>query len=478
MPNAEPSSSIMNTHGQMNTHVNTHGQNLIDAVKKAAMAAGVAFALFLPLVGFRSDVSPINSNLIVEPRWGLLFSLTIAIFALRLLISLRDILRKGRKHAQALETHENRATPYLVPILLTLLAFTPLIPGISRYEIDLGTLILTYVLLGFGLNIVVGFAGLLNLGYAAFYAIGAYTYALLATSPLITGYFSAMFGPEFWPLWSFWICLPLSGLAAAFAGFLLGLPVLRLRGDYLAIVTLAFGEIIRIVLINWVNVTQGAAGVSGVPRPSFFGLPFNAESTGFAATFGIPYNPMHRMIFLFYIVLALLFLTYFTARKLRKLPLGRAWKALREDEIACKSLGINIVKTKLSALSIGAFFGGIAGAFFATRQGFVSPESFTFMESAVILAIVVLAGSSEIGIVLAAGLLIGGVEVLRNLTFLKNVFGPDFEPTHYRMLIFGLAMVIVMLWRPRGLLPDTEPTAVLKDGGKENKKSKKIRSMA
>jgi branched-chain amino acid transport system permease protein len=447
-----------------------HWQGIFAAIKTASVTAVVAFVLLMPLVAFRSDVSSDSSNLIIEQRWGLLFGLTAAVLILRLLISFfSSFQRKIRKPSAHAEINRNRITPYLVPALLALIALLPLIPGISRYEIDLGILILTYVLLGWGLNIVVGFAGLLNLGYAAFYAIGAYTYALLATSPAIHAISAEWFGPDFWPLWAFWICLPLAGVAAALAGFLLGLPVLRLRGDYLAIVTLAFGEIIRLVLINWVSVTQGSAGISGVPRPSFFGLPFNADANGFAATFGLSYDPLHRIIFLFYIVLALLFATYFVTRKLRRMPMGRAWKALREDEIACKSLGINVVASKLSALSIGAFFGGVAGAFFATRQGFVSPESFTFMESAVILAIVVLAGSSEIGIIFAASLLIGGVEVLRNLAFLKNIFGPDFEPTHYRLLIFGLAMVIVMLWRPRGLFPDREPTATI--GGKHAQKA-------
>ena len=349
--------------------------NIFGAVKSALIAGVVAFVLLMPLVAFRSDVSSDSSSLVIEQRWGLLFSLAAAVMVLRLLISLFHTFGwKARKPSHAAEANRNRITPYLVPALLALIAFLPFAPGISRYEIDLGILILTYVLLGWGLNIVVGFAGLLNLGYAAFYAIGAYTYALLGTSPTLNAYFASMFGPDFWPLWSFWICLPLSGFAAALTGFLLGLPVLRLRGDYLAIVTLAFGEIIRLVLINWVSVTQGSAGISGVPRPSFFGLPFTADENGFAATFGLPYNSLHRMIFLFYIVLALLFITYFVTRKLRRLPLGRAWKALREDEIACKSLGINVVTSKLSALSIGAFFGGVAGAFFATRQGLRQPR--------------------------------------------------------------------------------------------------------
>ena len=260
-------------------------------------------------------------------------------------------------------------------------------------------------MLGWGLNIVVGLAGLLDLGYVAFYAVGAYSYALLSTT----------FGL------SFWICLPLAGILAAFWGILLGFPVLRLRGDYLAIVTLAFGEIIRLVLINWVDLTNGGAGISSIPRVSFFGLPFTADENGFAATFGLDFNPMHRIIFLYYLILALALVTNFVTMRLRKLPVGRAWEALREDEIACRSLGINTTNTKLTAFAIGAMFGGFAGSFFAVRQGFVSPESFNFLESAIILAIVVLGGmGSQIGVAIAAVVLVGGPEILRNLGFLSG----------------------------------------------------------
>lgn len=432
--------------------------DLTGGVRNAFAVAAIGFILLMPLVAFRSDVSLSGSDLILEQRWGLLFALTAAIFIIRLLYNSGVIGLSRRPATDLARTKHNPIFPYLVPLVLAFAALLPFLPGISRYEIDLSLLILTYIILGWGLNIMVGFAGLLILGYAAFYAIGAYSYALAATSPAINGFFAEMIHPDFWPNWAFWICLPFSGIFAAAAGFLLGLPVLRLRGDYLAIVTLAFGEIIRLVLINWVNVTQGSAGISGIFRPSFFGIPFNAEENGFAAIFGLEYSSLHRMIFLFYIILSVAFLIYLATRKLRHLPLGRAWRALREDETACMALGINTVSTKLTALSIGAFIGGIAGAFFAARQGFVSPESFTFMESALILAIVVLAGSSEIGIVLAGVLMIGGVEMLRNLTFLKNIFGAEFEPTHYRLLIFGLIMVVVMIWRPRGLFPDMEPT--------------------
>jgi branched-chain amino acid transport system permease protein len=320
--------------------------------------------------------------------------------------------------------------------------------GAIKWIDNFGVQILIYVMLGWGLNIVVGLAGLLDLGYVAFYAVGAYSTALLVHN--------LGFG--------FWLCLPLAGIFAALWGILLGFPVLRLRGDYLAIVTLAFGEIVRLVLINWVPVTNGYAGISGIPKPTFFGLPFNATDEGFAATFGLEFTPLHRTMFLFYVILALAFLTNWVTLRLRRLPIGRAWEALREDEIACRSLGINTTSTKLTAFAIGAGFGGFAGSFFAARQGFISPESFTFMESAVVVAIVVLGGmGSQLGVAIAAIAMIGGTEILRELDWLKQVFGPDFEPTQYRMLLFGLAMVVVMIWKPRGLISTRQPSIFLRE---------------
>ena len=240
--------------------------------------------------------------------------------------------------------------------------------------------------------------------------------------------------------------------------------MLRQRGDYLAIVTLAFGEIIRMVLINWVDLTNGYAGISGIPRPLLFGIPFTADDDGFAAVFHLPFSPVYRVIFLYYVILALALLTAFVTVRLRRLPVGRAWEALREDEIACRSLGINTTNTKLTAFAMGAMFAGFAGSFFATRQGFISPESFTFLESATILSIVVLGGmGSQIGVAIAAIVMIGGTEILRQLTFLKQIFGPTFDPTQYRMLLFGLAMVLIMIWRPRGLIATREPSVFLKE---------------
>jgi branched-chain amino acid transport system permease protein len=335
-------------------------------------------------------------------------------------------------------------------VLFPLIALGLLGPaGSLKWINNYGVQIMIYVMLGWGLNIVVGLAGLLDLGYVAFYAVGAYSYALLATT----------FGL------SFWILLPIAGCLAAFWGILLGFPVLRLRGDYLAIVTLAFGEIIRLILINWVPVTNGYAGISGIPRPTLFGIPFNATDEGFAARFGLEFSPIYRILFLYYLILGLAFITAAMTARLRRLPLGRAWEALREDEIACRSLGINTTTTKLTAFAMGAMFAGFAGSFFASRQGFISPESFTFMESAVILSIVVLGGmGSLLGVAIAAVLMIGGTEIMRELDFLKMVFGSNFDPTQYRMLLFGFGMVLIMIWRPRGLIGTRHPSIQLHPG--------------
>ena len=264
-------------------------------------------------------------------------------------------------------------------------------------------------MLGWGLNIVVGLAGLLDLGYVAFYAVGAYAYALLA---------------EHFGL-SFWICLPLAGMLAACWGIILGFPVLRLRGDYLAIVTLAFGEIIRLVLINWDSFTNGPNGINNMPRPSFFGLPFTADDDGFAAFFGLPYSPNHRIIFLYYVILVLALITNFVTLRIRRLPVGRAWEALREDEIACRSLGINTTNTKLTAFAMGAMFGGFAGSFFATRRASSRRKASTSWSRRPSCAIVVLGGlGSQIGVAMAAVVMIGGIEMLRDLDFLKRSSAP------------------------------------------------------
>ncbi|WP_434525839.1 high-affinity branched-chain amino acid ABC transporter permease LivM [Photorhabdus asymbiotica] len=301
---------------------------------------------------------------------------------------------------------------------------------VSRGSVDIATLTLIYVMLGLGLNVVVGLSGLLVLGYAGFYAIGAYTYALL----------SHYYGLGFWQ------SLPLAGLTAALSGLLLGFPVLRLRGDYLAIVTLGFGEIVRILLLNNTEITGGPNGISQIHKPTFFGLEFNrsVKEGGwdtFHNFFGWKYDPSDRVIFLYLVVLLLVIVMIFIINRLLRMPLGRAWEALREDEIACRSLGISPTRIKLAAFTISATFAGFAGTLFAARQGFVSPESFTFAESAFVLAIVVLGGmGSQTAVILAAILLVVSREMMRDLNA-------------YSMLLLGAMMVLMMVWRPQGLLP-------------------------
>jgi branched-chain amino acid transport system permease protein len=433
---------------------------VVRALKEAAVTALLAGALFLPLIAF-TTVQSMRNTLVLETRWGLFFAM-VAIVALSrffYVLVIAPWMERRPPKAKATSAPAPRwrkaLSKWFAPFALGFVVVYPPIvlaltgwSGALKWIDNFGIQILIYVMLGWGLNIVVGLAGLLDLGYVAFYAVGAYSYALLSKTLGL----------------SFWMLLPLAGILASFWGILLGFPVLRLRGDYLAIVTLAFGEIIRLVLINWVSLTNGYAGISGIPRPTFFGIPFNASDQGFAAVFGLEFTPLYRTIFLYYIILALALLTAFITVRLRRLPVGRAWEALREDEIACRSLGINTTNTKLTAFAMGAMLAGFAGAFFSARQGFISPESFTFIESATILSIVVLGGmGSQIGVALAAVALVGGTEIMRELDFLKRIFGNDFEPIQYRMLLFGLAMVLIMIWKPRGLISTREPSVFLEE---------------
>ncbi len=427
------------------------------AIREGIMAGLLALGLFVLIVGFKTDQN-INNQLIISTRWPQLFTIVAIAAAGRFLFKafLEPWLdkRKMAKAAQPVKAEsQSFIRKHIAQIGIAILLIYPVfivnvfgMQGSLKWIDNFGVQILIYVMLAWGLNIVVGLAGLLDLGYVAFYAVGAYSYALISS---------------YWGL-SFWILLPMAGIFAALWGVILGFPVLRLRGDYLAIVTLAFGEIIRLVLINWTDVTKGTFGVSGIAKATFFGIPFNATPNGFAATFGLSFSAAHYKIFLYYVILFLALLTAWVTIRMRRMPVGRAWEALREDEIACRSLGINTTTTKLTAFATGAMFGGFAGSFFAARQGFVSPESFIFLESAVILAIVVLGGmGSLMGIAVAAIVMIGGTEILRDMTFLKAIFGPDFTPELYRMLIFGLAMVVMMVWKPRGFVGKREPSAFL-----------------
>jgi branched-chain amino acid transport system permease protein len=427
------------------------------ALREAAFTAVMAFLMFILFIGLKTDQN-IRNELIIVPRWGLLAIVVAIAFAGRFaMVAWLQPWRAASKAAKSAASAEDQEASFFKRnfskiAILALVLYPPVIlaifgvQGSLKFIDNFGIQILIYVMLAWGLNIVVGLAGLLDLGYVAFYAVGAYSYALLSIN----------FG------FSFWILLPLAGILSAFWGIILGFPVLRLKGDYLAIVTLAFGEIIRLVLINWQDVTKGTFGISGIPKITLFGIPFDASPHGFAKMFGLPISSAYYKVFLFYLILALCLLTAFVTIRLRRLPIGRAWEALREDEIACRSLGINTVTTKLTAFAIGAMFGGFAGSFFAARQGFVSPESFVFLESAVILSMVVLGGMGSLtGIAIAAIAMVGGTELLREMDFLKHVFGPDFTPELYRMLIFGLAMIIMMLVRPRGFVGSREPTAFL-----------------
>jgi branched-chain amino acid transport system permease protein len=299
--------------------------------------------------------------------------------------------------------------------LAALLAFPLLSP---RYGQDVAINVLVYVTLGLGLNIVVGLAGLLDLGYIAFYGVGAYTYALLSVHYQM----------------SFWMALPLCAAFAATAGCFIGYPTLRMRGDYLAIVTLGFGEILRLVLNNWMKLTGGPNGVLGIKPPS---LSLPDPGNGWELTRYLLKSPMSQ----YYLILAIALFTVVAVRRLADSRIGRAWEAIREDETAASLMGVNTFALKLLAYAMGAVFGGVAGAFFAAKMRFVSPGSFTFIESAMVLSMVVLGGMGSIpGVVLGALALIALPEAFR-----------DFE--HYRMLVFGAAMVLMMLFRPAGLVP-------------------------
>jgi len=280
---------------------------------------------------------------------------------------------------------------------------------VNLYQTNIMVSCLVYVMLGLGLNIVVGLAGLLDLGYVAFYAVGAYTYALCNMH---------------WGL-GFWYALPLGAVIGTIMGVLLGFPVLRLRGDYLAIVTLGFGEIIRLVLENWGDVTMGPSGISRIARPGLFNVKLSIiDST----------------IYMYYIMIGLVVLTIFCVNRLQNSRIGRAWLALREDEIACQAMGIDKMKTKLLAFALGATWAGMAGVVFAAKTSFINPASFTFWESAIILSIVVIGGMGSIrGVIAGAIILVLVPEYLR-----------DFA--EFRMLLFGAIMVLVMVFRPQGLI--------------------------
>ncbi|HUH66990.1 MAG TPA: branched-chain amino acid ABC transporter permease [Syntrophales bacterium] len=317
-----------------------------------------------------------------------------------------DRKRERKSFLQRVASEKKLSLPAIAVVALAAAVF-PFVS--STYQTNIMTTALMYVVLGLGLNIVVGQAGLLNLGYVAFYAAGAYTYALL--------YYHFGVG--------FWLALPLGALAATILGILLALPVLRLQGDYLAIVTLGFGEITRIVLENWNEFSFGPSGISGIPRPGLFGMELSMQDA---------------QVYLYFLMIGLCIVTMFVVNRLQDSRIGRALLALREDEIACQAMGIDKTKVKMTAFALGSTWAGLVGVFFAAKTTFVNPASFTFLESAMILSIVVLGGTgSIIGIVIGALVLILLPEYLRAFS-------------DYRMILFGIIMVIMMVFRPQGIV--------------------------
>lgn len=379
--------------------------------------------MFLTLPLMVVKVNTLNNT--VEWRWANLLWVGLAAFAIsglwQLAVSQQELRRikfaeSGRKVAikpslmQRLFDDPLLGRRLLAGAAVLAVAFPWLVSnGQNFYHVNIMVNALIFVVLGLGLNITVGLAGLLDLGYIAFFAVGAYTYALLNSN----------FGL------GFWTCLPLGGLMGMLFGTVLGFPILRLRGDYLAIVTLGFGSITKIVLENWDTVFGGAAGIAGIPRPELFGLALDGRE---------------KSVYSYYLVLTLVVLTIFVTNRLKNSRIGRAWMALREDEIACVAMGVDMARTKLSAYALGAFWAGLVGVIFAAHNSFINPDSFTFMDSAMILAMVVLGGMGSIlGVIIAALALKLLPEYLRAFA-------------EYRMLVFGGVMVLMMLFRPQGLI--------------------------
>ncbi len=398
-------------------------------IKKSLLVSIWFIFLTFPVMVIR--VNPIEK--IVQWRWQNMVIVGVGSFFLsffwRYFLERKETGPKKAASGEYVRPHFTqrvREEPRIfIPLLSAAALFAAAFPFIfSTYQVNIMATVLLYIMLGLGLNIVVGLAGLLDLGYVAFYAVGAYSYALL----------NYHFGL------SFWLALPAGALLGAFFGILLGFPVLRLRGDYLAIVTLGFGEIIRLILENWNEFSFGPSGIANIPRPSFFGISFSLHSA---------------ISYIYFILIGLVLFTVFVVNRLQNSRIGRAWIAMREDEIACQAMGIDKVRTKLAAFALGATWAGMAGVLFAAKTTFINPSSFTFLESALILSIVVVGGmGSIIGVICGAFILILLPEYLR-------VF------SDYRMLIFGAIMVLVMVFRPQGIVSDVRRSYELRKGGPE-----------
>lgn len=388
------------------------GFSLVGNLKKSLFAALGFVVLTFPIMIIK--VNTIEHTIVW--RWKNLIFILIGAFVLSLvwafLMYRKQMGGRAREKKRTFQLNSEllRQPKVALPSLGVLAVFVVIFPFVfSMYQTNIMITALMYVMLGLGLNIVVGLGGLLNLGYIAFYAVGAYTYALL------NHHFHL----------NFWIALPLGGVFAAIFGILLGIPVLRLRGDYLAIVTLAFGEIIRIVLENWNDFSFGPSGIAGIPRPGFFGIKFSLQQA---------------TMYIYFIMIGLTLFTIFIVNRLQHSRIGRAWVAMREDEVACQAMGINTTKAKLTAFSLGAMWAGLAGVVFAAKTTFINPASFTVWESIVVLCIVVLGGmGSIVGVGVGALILILLPEYLRAFS-------------EYRMLLFGFILVIMMVFRQGGII--------------------------
>jgi len=386
----------------------------IGEIKKALLTSLWFMFLTFPIMVIR--VNTIYKT--IEWRWERMLMVGIGSFVLsliwRFMIKRKEL---GKKNAEIKEENQTSITQQIIknarfykPLLVIIAIFLASFPWLfSLYQTNIMITALIYVVVGLGLNIVVGLAGLLDLGYVAFYAVGAYSYALL----------NHHFGI------GFWMAMPIGGLLGFIFGIILGFPVLRLRGDYLAIVTLGFGEIIRLVLENWNAFSFGPSGIANIPRPGFFGIELS----------------LHQIhIYLYYLMVGLSLVTIFVVRRLQDSRIGRAWIALREDEIACQAMGIDKTKTKLSAFALGATWAGMGGVMFAAKTTFINPASFTIWESIIILCVVVLGGmGSIIGVICGAFILILLPEYLRAFS-------------EYRMMIFGVVLVSMMVFRPEGII--------------------------
>lgn len=386
----------------------------IGEIKKAFLTSLWFMFLTFPIMVIR--VNTIYET--IEWRWERMLMVGIGSFFLslvwRFMIKRKEL---GKKKADNEEENQTRNIQKIIkdarfykPALIIITIFFASFPWLfSLYQTNIMITALIYVVVGLGLNIVVGLAGLLDLGYVAFYAVGAYSYALL----------NHHFGI------GFWLALPIGGLLGFIFGIILGFPVLRLRGDYLAIVTLGFGEIIRLILENWNAFSFGPSGIANIPRPGFFGIELSLHQAH---------------IYLYYLMVGLSMVTIFVVRRLQDSRIGRAWMALREDEIACQAMGVDKTKTKLSAFALGATWAGMGGVMFAAKTTFINPASFTIWESIIILCVVVLGGmGSIIGVICGAFILILLPEYLRAFS-------------EYRMMIFGVVLVSMMVFRPEGIV--------------------------